>query len=306
MKNKIIRSKVLSLIICLVLAFYSINLAYSVEDADTSGDTPSDISDETGSISSIGSGEDDFTDDADTEGDEAELNQETDDSEADDADGELEEAMSLADERDADSEEEYQAPVESAIPVDLSDPVADIGETEASLSIVVKKSDEQQMTGYTLKLTQSTDGTSAEGAAELQDEGYLRYNLTADTSELLPGYAMTPDTEYEYVFSVTVDGESYSKTGSFRTAAAAEQPVKVLYGDVNDNGKIGIEDVQLLCSYLQEFDYDTNSSPVKINTEAADCSANGKIGIEDVQLLCSYLQEFDYDAGSSPVKLGKQ
>ncbi len=292
MKRNRKRLSVLVHILTVVFVAALFSLFIFAEDADdeTISGVPSDVATDGDASSEALGYEDEGMGNFVVGGDEDALDVETYEGDVDDADGEPEEDMSLADEGDTDSEEEYQAPVEAAIPVDLSDPVTDIGETKASLSFVIKKSDEQQMTGYRLKLTRSTDGTSAEGAAELQDEGYLRYNITADTSGLLPGYAMTPDTEYKYVFSVTVDGKAYSKTGSFRTAAAAEQPVKVVRGDINADGKVNNKDSMILARYLAKWDgYEEQI----VSMEAADVNKDGKVNNKDRMILARYLAKWD-------------
>ena len=56
-----------------------------------------------------------------------------------------------------------------------------------------------------------------------------------------------------------------------------------LNGDVDDNGKINIEDVTLLISYL------INNDSVQINQANADVDGDGVINISDVTGLIEFL-----------------
>lgn len=283
------------LTVVFVAALFSLFIfAEDAEDADdeTISGVPSDVATDGNASSEALGYEDEGMGNFVVGGDEDALDVETDEGDVDDADGEPDALPAMADDSGADTEDSIEEKI-----VDPEDPVLLSNESESIIGIYgaylvfqVDKSSDQKMTGYTLKLTRSTDGTSAEGAAELQDEGYLRYNITADTSELLPGYAMTPDTEYKYVFSVTIDGKAYSKTGSFRTAAAAEQPVKVLCGDINADGKVNNKDSTILARYLAKWDgYEEQI----VSMEAADVNKDGKVNNKDRTILARYLAKWD-------------
>jgi hypothetical protein len=54
-------------------------------------------------------------------------------------------------------------------------------------------------------------------------------------------------------------------------------------GDVNGDGKINIDDVTALISYLLSQD------PSGVDVDAADCNVDGTVNISDVTELISYL-----------------
>lgn len=79
----------------------------------------------------------------------------------------------------------------------------------------------------------------------------------------------------------------------------------ILYGDVNGDEKIDLNDVILLKLYLATYDYDTNTSLTSV-TDGADVNGDGRIDLNDVVLLATYLANFDYGTGTSNVLLGPQ
>lgn len=68
-------------------------------------------------------------------------------------------------------------------------------------------------------------------------------------------------------------------------------PIVVVYGDVNDDGRIDAKDILLLRKYTSKWN-------VTLNMDNADCNADGRIDVKDVLLLRKYLAKWD-------VKLGK-
>ena len=78
-----------------------------------------------------------------------------------------------------------------------------------------------------------------------------------------------------------------------------------VYGDSNGDQKIDMKDVVLLRKYVTNFDFDTNTSSVNIET-GADANGDNKIDMKDVVLLRKYITNYDFDTESSTVVLGLQ
>ena len=81
--------------------------------------------------------------------------------------------------------------------------------------------------------------------------------------------------------------------------------VDFMYGDANGDELIDMKDVVLLRKYIVNFDYDTQTSDVKVSL-GADANGDELIDMKDVVLLRKYIVNFDYDLGSSSVVLGPQ
>lgn len=77
----------------------------------------------------------------------------------------------------------------------------------------------------------------------------------------------------------------------------------ILYGDANDDNSIDTKDLVLLRRYLANYNYDTNSSTVKI-ANGGDANGDGKIDTKDLVLIRRYLANYNYDTGSSTIVLG--
>ena len=64
----------------------------------------------------------------------------------------------------------------------------------------------------------------------------------------------------------------------------------VMYGDMDDNGKINNKDLGRLQQYLNDWD-------VTVNEAAADVTDDGKINVRDLGLLQQYLNGWDVQLG---------
>jgi hypothetical protein len=79
--------------------------------------------------------------------------------------------------------------------------------------------------------------------------------------------------------------------------------LEVVWGDATGDGVVNGRDLVLLRQYLTKFDYDTESSMVKVSA-GGDVNGDGEINGRDLVLLRQYLTKFDYDTGESTVVLG--
>ena len=77
----------------------------------------------------------------------------------------------------------------------------------------------------------------------------------------------------------------------------------ITYGDVNGDGKITAVDLSLLCVYIANYDYDTNTSTVSVQA-GADVNGDGNISAVDLSMLCVYIANYDYDSNKSTIVLG--
>ena len=77
----------------------------------------------------------------------------------------------------------------------------------------------------------------------------------------------------------------------------------IIWGDATGDGVVNGRDLVLLRQYLTKFDYDTESSTVKVSA-GCDANGDGEINGRDLVLLRQYLTKFDYDTGESTVVLG--
>lgn len=68
------------------------------------------------------------------------------------------------------------------------------------------------------------------------------------------------------------------------TTSIAEQPAKVLYGDVDDNGEVELEDAVLLCKSIAGIATLTTKGRIQ-----ADCDGKSGIDQNDMRLLLGYL-----------------
>ncbi len=78
-----------------------------------------------------------------------------------------------------------------------------------------------------------------------------------------------------------------------------------IYGDANGDEVIDGRDVNSICRYIANYDYDTETSTETI-FEGADANGDGVVDGRDVNIICRYIANFDYDTGSSTVVLGPQ
>ena len=78
-----------------------------------------------------------------------------------------------------------------------------------------------------------------------------------------------------------------------------------VYGDVNGNGKVEVDDLVLLRKYLAEIDDETNASDIEVS-KGADANGDRKIDALDVLLIRQYIANYNYDTGESDTILGKQ
>jgi len=111
--------------------------------------------------------------------------------------------------------------------------------------------------------------------------------------------------EYEVGFIVR---EAYDMDGEdvhFFVSAGHVSVADSIYGDVNNDGSVTGRDVVMLRKYFANYDYDTETSTVKISA-GADANGDGRINGKDVLLLRKYFANYDYDIGSSTVVLGPQ
>ena len=104
----------------------------------------------------------------------------------------------------------------------------------------------------------------------------------------------------------------------------------ILYGDVNMDGKVTDEDVDLVASYIANFDHETNTSSIVLTEEQfkradvdfngvidamdiigisknipyyGDVDMDGDIDMDDKNLLGEYLANFDPDTNTSTISL---
>lgn len=78
-----------------------------------------------------------------------------------------------------------------------------------------------------------------------------------------------------------------------------------VYGDVNGDGEVTLQDVLLLRRHLANRDPDTGESSVTVEA-GADANGDNIINLQDVLLLRRYLANRDPDTGESTVVLGPQ
>ena len=85
----------------------------------------------------------------------------------------------------------------------------------------------------------------------------------------------------------------------------ADSEEDVVYGDVNDDGKVTSSDIVRLKKYFAAFDPDTQTSTVTIG-KGADANGDGKITSSDVVRLKKFFAAFDPDKQESSVLLGPE
>lgn len=122
--------------------------------------------------------------------------------------------------------------------------------------------------------------------ADALDDGY--YYLTVDLANFIQMYGRD---QGWFV-------PQYSPFDPIREGAFIEESawlVNVYYvsedpvpGDVNEDGKVNLQDLAVLQRYLNGWD-------VTINTEAGDTDGNGKVNIQDLALLQRYLNGWDVE-----------
>lgn len=125
-----------------------------------------------------------------------------------------------------------------------------------------------------------------------------------DTVTIPPEPQRPEDGDYTYIFA-TWDREVTSCMGNITYTAVYTSVCKILYGDVNGDGKINIQDAVKLKKYLDNFNYDTETCVVEISA-GADANGDGIVNEQDVVCINRYLANYDYDTGTPTVVLGPQ
>ena len=116
-------------------------------------------------------------------------------------------------------------------------------------------------------------------------------NPTADNTMLLMPQSFRIEQDYTYG---NIDGnDNNTPLGDHRPVAATFKYINVgdiiplpddpMRGDANENGKIDMQDVTLIVSYILGTPSET------FNTEAADVNDDGEIGISDVMHIIHYI-----------------
>ncbi len=98
------------------------------------------------------------------------------------------------------------------------------------------------------------------------------------------------------LFLVTILLLAALPTAFISAEPAAVTTGTLLYGDINNDGKVNNKDLGLLQQHLNEWD-------VEVNTTAADVNDDSKINNKDLGLLQQYLNEWNVTLGPRVIKL---
>ncbi|MEE1219188.1 MAG: dockerin type I domain-containing protein [Ruminococcus sp.] len=95
--------------------------------------------------------------------------------------------------------------------------------------------------------------------------------------------------------TIDVNGFDFNtKTGTVAISIDIQGPAPAgpVYGDVNNDDKVDINDVTYIQRYIVEMELD-----IEFNTEIADVTADGKVNVHDVTCIQKYLSEANYETG---------
>jgi alpha-tubulin suppressor-like RCC1 family protein len=139
----------------------------------------------------------------------------------------------------------------------------------------------------------------AEGTAK--NDGYIRFIFAAVQNRTQNGTLITlkfkvkdgVDTgEIPLLLALeVVEDEDYDEV-PFKLVDGAITVQKIMYGDVNGDGRITAADVTMLLQYLAEWNLGDS-----INLANADVNGDGRITASDVTMLLQYLAEWDIVLG---------
>ncbi len=91
--------------------------------------------------------------------------------------------------------------------------------------------------------------------------------------------------------------EQYAKDNKLEFKSLGEAP-KLLYGDINGNGAVGVDDAQTILKAYTETMAGNKFELLEMQAKAADVNKDGEISVEDAQLTLRYYTE-KYVAGKN-------
>ena len=147
--------------------------------------------------------------------------------------------------------------------------------------------------------TYSGDCDSICNVCETPREVLAEHTYSGDCDSICNVCATPREALTEHTYSDDSD-EECNICGSVRN-----EGLPFIYGDANGDEVIDGRDVNSICRYIANYDYDTETSTETI-FEGADANGDGVVDGRDVNILCRYFANFDYDTGSSTVVLGPQ
>ena len=110
-------------------------------------------------------------------------------------------------------------------------------------------------------------------------------------------------------YSITMVLEKASGDNSQRLyphlVSSVVSVIDIIYGDVNDDGLVDVDDVLLLRRYVANYNPKTGESTVVVGA-GADANADGLVDVDDVLLLRRYVANYNPKTGESTVVLGPQ
>lgn len=136
-----------------------------------------------------------------------------------------------------------------------------------------------------------------------EKEGYCK-SCNKTVTEMIPAKLHTPSNDYksdknEHWHECTacktkLDVASHIIGADGKCTVCGRNAQTTAAGDVNGDGKINAKDIVLLKKYIANYDYDTGTSTVSVDTVGADMNGDGKINAADIVMLKKYIANYEY------------
>ena len=95
--------------------------------------------------------------------------------------------------------------------------------------------------------------------------------------------------------SIALDKENSDTSAEVSSDVSREEPVTVLYGDVNRDKEVNMKDVLALRKYLGKYEID-------IDEKTSDVNRDETADMKDVLLIRKYLAGFEKELGAIPIQ----